>query len=181
MRPRTNHIDVKYRHFRSYVAAGVIEIKAIRSGEHPADILTKPVAKPAFTLHRPEIWEATPDHGHSSSSLVGIVTSSFITRQCTPSHIGLGKPKTAIVYWARVCCNDSTCCSFGPSGRSERECGNLTMVRQPYLRRYVCQYGAGNWRKNRCELVSVYTSKSSSKISYHRRICSIVSETRELS
>jgi hypothetical protein len=55
MRPGTKHINVKYHNFRSYLADGVIDIKAIWSGDQPAGILTKPLAYPAVTLHRRRI------------------------------------------------------------------------------------------------------------------------------
>jgi hypothetical protein len=42
MRPRTKHINIKYHHFRTHVAAGVIDLQAIRSQDQPADIFTKP-------------------------------------------------------------------------------------------------------------------------------------------
>jgi hypothetical protein len=39
MRPRTKHINIKYHHFRSHVAAGTIDLQAIRSIDQPADIV----------------------------------------------------------------------------------------------------------------------------------------------
>jgi hypothetical protein len=59
MRPRTKHINVKYHHFRSYVVAGAIDIRTIKSEDQPADILTKPLADRLFSVHRTSImgWD----------------------------------------------------------------------------------------------------------------------------
>jgi hypothetical protein len=48
MRPRTKHINLKYHHFRTHVAAGIIDLKAIRSQDQPANILTKPMTESIF-------------------------------------------------------------------------------------------------------------------------------------
>ena len=47
-RPRTKHIATKLHHFRSYVARKEIIIHPIDTKEHPADILTKPLAVELF-------------------------------------------------------------------------------------------------------------------------------------
>ena len=41
MRPRTKHINVKYHHFRSYVANGEVEIEPVGTEDQLADMLTK--------------------------------------------------------------------------------------------------------------------------------------------
>jgi hypothetical protein len=59
MRPRTKHINLKYNHFRTHVAAGIIDLRAIRSQDQPADILTKPLTESIFVVHRQTImgWD----------------------------------------------------------------------------------------------------------------------------
>jgi hypothetical protein len=46
--PRTKHIALKYRHFRTHVANGLIRIQWIGSKNQLADIFTKPLAAPLF-------------------------------------------------------------------------------------------------------------------------------------
>jgi hypothetical protein len=48
MRPRTKHINVKYHHFRSYVARGEVVIEQVGTEDQRADMLTK--ANNATTL-----------------------------------------------------------------------------------------------------------------------------------
>jgi histone deacetylase 1/2 len=50
MRPRTKHINVKYHHFRSAVAAGLVTILDIHTDDQLADMLTK--ANPVNVLQR---------------------------------------------------------------------------------------------------------------------------------
>ena len=48
MRPRTKHLNIKYHHFRSFVASGDIVVEHIATTEQEADILTKPLAPESF-------------------------------------------------------------------------------------------------------------------------------------
>ena len=54
LRPRTKHIAVQYHHFRSLTERGVngeepkVKVKYISTTLQEADIMTKPLAKPAF-------------------------------------------------------------------------------------------------------------------------------------
>ena len=50
--PRTKHIDLEHRQFRSQVEDSAIIIEAIRKGEQNADALTKPVEDPQFSYLR---------------------------------------------------------------------------------------------------------------------------------
>ena len=43
MRPRTNHISIKYHHFRSFFTNGDVKIKHVDTKEQIADIFTKPL------------------------------------------------------------------------------------------------------------------------------------------
>jgi hypothetical protein len=52
MRPRTKHIALKYHHFCSHVANGVIKIKWIDTKHQLADIFTKPLPEPLFVSLR---------------------------------------------------------------------------------------------------------------------------------
>ena len=51
-RPHTNHICVKYHHFRQYVKNRTISIRAIGTDDQQADIFTKPLAKEKFEKFR---------------------------------------------------------------------------------------------------------------------------------
>ena len=55
MRPRTKHLNIKYHHFWSFVAAGQVEIEHISTEDQQADMLTKPLAPEAFVLLRKKI------------------------------------------------------------------------------------------------------------------------------
>ena len=46
--PRTNHIALKYHHFRSHVKNGKIKNTHCRTTEQKADLLTKPLADDLF-------------------------------------------------------------------------------------------------------------------------------------
>ena len=51
-RPRTEHMHIKYHHFRSYVDSKQISIHHIRTDDRHADILTKPLAHAPFARHQ---------------------------------------------------------------------------------------------------------------------------------
>ena len=51
-RPRTKHINVKYHHFRDYVARGEVTIHPIGTDKQPADMLTKPLNEQVLSKHR---------------------------------------------------------------------------------------------------------------------------------
>jgi hypothetical protein len=55
MRPRTRHISIKYHHFREHIRRGHIRIKWISTDQQVADIFTKPLPAPKFTLLRKSI------------------------------------------------------------------------------------------------------------------------------
>jgi hypothetical protein len=50
--PRTKHIDVAHHFVRDCVERGELRFKYLKTGDHPADALTKPLAKEAFGRHR---------------------------------------------------------------------------------------------------------------------------------
>ena len=52
MRPRTKHINIKYHHFRHYVAEGLIKIEPIDTLDQLADIFTKAVSRDLFFKFR---------------------------------------------------------------------------------------------------------------------------------
>ena len=52
MRPRTKHINMKYHHFRSYVACCAISVKAVGTEHQRADMLTKPNTERDLPRHR---------------------------------------------------------------------------------------------------------------------------------
>ena len=47
-RPRTKHLSVRLHHFRSYVAAKLIDIQHISTVDQLADIFTKPLGEQPF-------------------------------------------------------------------------------------------------------------------------------------
>ena len=51
-RPRTKHMNVKYHHFRDYVARGEVTLHAIGTDRQPADMLTKPLNISVLSKHR---------------------------------------------------------------------------------------------------------------------------------
>jgi hypothetical protein len=55
MRSRTKHINVKYHHFRQYVARGEVTIHYVETKNQRADIFTKPLAESDFQRHRESI------------------------------------------------------------------------------------------------------------------------------
>ena len=55
LRPRTKHINQAYHHFREHVERREILIKATPTTRQMADVLTKPLAEPAFVQHRKAI------------------------------------------------------------------------------------------------------------------------------
>ena len=55
IRPRTKHINQAYHHFREHVERKEILIEATPTKRQIADVLTKPLAEPAFTQHRKAI------------------------------------------------------------------------------------------------------------------------------
>jgi len=52
---RTKHIDIKYHYIRELVENNKIRILYINTKEQLADLLTKPIAGPAFTLWKEKI------------------------------------------------------------------------------------------------------------------------------
>ena len=54
-RPRTKHMNVKYHHFRDYVARGEVTLHDIHTTNQPADIMTKPVNESILVRHRQTI------------------------------------------------------------------------------------------------------------------------------
>ena len=61
MRPRTKFMNVKYHHFRSYVADGSIEIFAIDTLDQLADLFTKPLGLELFYKFTSKIFGWTSD------------------------------------------------------------------------------------------------------------------------
>jgi hypothetical protein len=55
MRPRTKHINVKYHHFRSFVADGTLQILSCKSADQLADFLTKPCDEKTFVINRERV------------------------------------------------------------------------------------------------------------------------------
>ncbi|CAM9816285.1 unnamed protein product [Chrysoparadoxa australica] len=49
---RTKHVDVRYHHAREMVEEKVVDVRYIKSEEHPADILTKNSGYAGFAKHR---------------------------------------------------------------------------------------------------------------------------------
>lgn len=49
---RTKHIDVKYHYIREKYEEKLFNLEYINTKNQPADILTKPLARPIFELHR---------------------------------------------------------------------------------------------------------------------------------
>ena len=52
MRPRTKHINVKYHHFRGFVADGSMDVMRVDTHNQCADFLTKPCKLEDFLRHR---------------------------------------------------------------------------------------------------------------------------------
>ena len=49
---RTKHIDVRYHFIRELVEKKVLRMIYRKTGEQPADVLTKPLARESFERHR---------------------------------------------------------------------------------------------------------------------------------
>jgi hypothetical protein len=45
MRPRTEHINIKYHHFLEHVTSGLLSLYAVSTDEQIADIFTKPLVR----------------------------------------------------------------------------------------------------------------------------------------
>ena len=54
-RPRTKHFAIRLHHFRSYVVNKKITVEHISTKEQMADIFTKPLPKPQFSILRDEL------------------------------------------------------------------------------------------------------------------------------
>jgi hypothetical protein len=85
MRPRTEHINIKYHHFRTHVAAGTVDLKAIRSIDQPADIFTKPLTESVFALHRQAImgWGHVPKGKDQATFLMTTSLQLPVSRNAT--------------------------------------------------------------------------------------------------
>jgi hypothetical protein len=59
---RTKHIDIRFHHIRERIALGQINLKYVKSSEQVADVLTKPLHKPAF-LHLKNALRILPFRG----------------------------------------------------------------------------------------------------------------------
>jgi hypothetical protein len=55
LRPRTEHLNIKYHHFREAVDAGDISVHAIGTENQWADIFTKPLSHVLFNRFRAAI------------------------------------------------------------------------------------------------------------------------------
>lgn len=55
MKPRTKHINLKYHHFKTAVAAGDIELRKVGTNEQIADIGTKPLDAKTFEYLRKKL------------------------------------------------------------------------------------------------------------------------------
>ena len=67
MRPRTKHINVKYHHFRSYVANKQIEIHSVKTDEQLADLWTKPLGEELFRKFT-DLSMGTEEQSHNALS-----------------------------------------------------------------------------------------------------------------
>jgi hypothetical protein len=56
MRSRTKHINLKFHHFREFVAGGLVTVHPINTREQPADVPTK------------SLWETTRRRFQATSS-----------------------------------------------------------------------------------------------------------------
>ena len=55
MRPRTNHINLVYHHFREAVREGKIDIQHVITTEQIADMFTKPLPQNSFLKSRKKL------------------------------------------------------------------------------------------------------------------------------
>jgi hypothetical protein len=55
MRPRTNHLNIKYHHFCQHVQSGLLSIHAVSTDDQIADIFTKPLDETTFQFHLKQI------------------------------------------------------------------------------------------------------------------------------
>ncbi|GBN19276.1 Copia protein [Araneus ventricosus] len=62
---RTKHIDVKFHHIRHLRETGMIELEYCQSKEMTADILTKPLPRPAFEHHRTNLQLKTVSYSQN--------------------------------------------------------------------------------------------------------------------
>lgn len=58
----TKHIEVKYHYIRQQVEKGKVSITSVPSSDQLADLLTKPLAGPAFELNRSRIGIVEADN-----------------------------------------------------------------------------------------------------------------------
>ena len=66
--PRTNHIALKYHHFRTHAKSGLVEIQYRPTNKQLADILTRPLSnEDLFTLRYMLCrWRYAPNKSMSS-------------------------------------------------------------------------------------------------------------------
>ncbi|GBN11147.1 Retrovirus-related Pol polyprotein from transposon TNT 1-94 [Araneus ventricosus] len=62
---RTKHIDVKFHHIRHLRETGIIELEYCQSKEMTADILKKPLPRPAFEHHRTNLQLKTVSYSQN--------------------------------------------------------------------------------------------------------------------
>ena len=55
MRPRTKHLNIKYRHFRDLVDQGEVTVFHVHTEDQIADMLTKPLSRDAFRTQRTKV------------------------------------------------------------------------------------------------------------------------------
>ena len=86
---RTKHIDIKYHFIKDEQKNGVIKLNYIKSEEHIADMLTKPLAIARFRFLRDQIMieartseEGVGDAGAASISCVDSPDSTTGRRDC---------------------------------------------------------------------------------------------------
>jgi hypothetical protein len=86
--------NIKYHHFRTHVAAGTIDLQAIRSVDQPADIFTKPLTESVFALHRQAImgWGHAPTGKDQARCLVTTCLPLPTSRNATAMAGSLSLP-----------------------------------------------------------------------------------------
>jgi hypothetical protein len=60
---RTKHIDIKYHSLRERVAKRLVSVVRVGTADNHADLLTKPLPKPAFEKHRDAVMARLPGEG----------------------------------------------------------------------------------------------------------------------